>query len=113
MEKTSIMKMEMNRFDGMSNFSLWQARVKDVLILQGLIDALLYEKKPITMEVQDWRWLQIYVVSMIRLYLADEVVIHMLGKTSPIILWSKLEELYMVKSLTTPSSSGGSSTSCR
>ena len=39
-------------------------------------------------------------VSMIRLYLVDKVVIHMLGKTSPTMLWSKLEELYMAKSLT-------------
>ena len=39
-------------------------------------------------------------VNTIRLYPADEVVIHVLGETSPMILWSKLEELYMVKSLT-------------
>ena len=39
-------------------------------------------------------------VSMIRLYLADEVVIYVLIETSPMMLWSKLEELYIVKSLT-------------
>ena len=39
-------------------------------------------------------------VSTIRLYLADEVMIHMLGKTPSIILWSKFEKLYMAKSLT-------------
>ena len=55
MEKTGTIKMEINKFDGKSNFSLWQARMKDVLIQQELIDALLYEEKPTTMEVEDWR----------------------------------------------------------
>ena len=40
------------------------------------------------------------VVNTICLYLADEVVIYVLGETSPMMLWSKLEELYMMKSLT-------------
>ena len=53
MEKIGTIKMEINKFDGKSNFSLWQARVKDVLIQQGLIDALLCDEKPTTMEVQD------------------------------------------------------------
>ena len=39
-------------------------------------------------------------VSTIRMYLADEVVIHVLSETSPVVLWSKLKELYMAKSLT-------------
>ena len=55
MEKTGTIKMEIDKFDGKSNFSLWQARVKDVLIQQGLIDALLCEKKLTTIEVKDWR----------------------------------------------------------
>ena len=45
--------MEINKFDVKSNFSLWQARVKDVLIQQRLIDALLCDEKPTIMEVQD------------------------------------------------------------
>ena len=92
--------MEINKFDGKSNFTLWQARVKDVLIQQGLIDALLCDEKPTTMEVRDWKWLQMQAVSTIRMYLADEVVIHMLSETFLTVLWSKLEELYMMKSLT-------------
>ena len=45
--------MEINKFDGKSNFFLWQATVKDVLIQQRLIDALLCQKKLTTMEVRD------------------------------------------------------------
>ena len=58
MEKTGTIKMEINKFDGKSNFSWWQARVKDVLIQQGLIDALLCDEKPTTMELWDWKQLQ-------------------------------------------------------
>ena len=50
MEKTSTIKMQINRFDGKNNFFLWQARVKDVLIQQGLINALLCKEKPSIMK---------------------------------------------------------------
>ena len=58
MEKTGTIKIEINKFDGKTNFSLRQARVKDVLIQQGLIEALLCDEKPTTMEVRDWKRLQ-------------------------------------------------------
>ena len=57
MEKTNIIKMEIYRFDGKSNFSLWQARVKDVLIQQKLVDAHLNEKKLATIKEKTWEQL--------------------------------------------------------
>ena len=39
-------------------------------------------------------------VSTIRLYLIDEVVIYVFDETFLTMLWLKLEELYMTKSLT-------------
>ena len=86
MEKTSTIKVEINRFDGKSNFSLWQAKEKDVLIQQELIDAFLCEEKVTTMEVKNWRRFQMQTVSTIHLYLTDEVVIHVLGESSPMVL---------------------------
>ena len=86
MEKTCSIKMKINKFDRKNNFSLWQARMKNVLIQQELIDALLCEEKLATMEVQDWRWLQMQAVSMICLYLTDEMVIHILDETSSMML---------------------------
>ena len=53
MEKISTIKMEINRFDGKNNFFLWQARIKNVLIQHGLIDALLHDEMLATMEVKD------------------------------------------------------------
>ena len=73
--------------------------MKDVLIHQELIDALFCEKKSITIEVQDWRRLQMQTVSTIRMHLADEVVIYVLGEICSTVLWSKLEKLYVAKSL--------------
>ena len=55
MEKTGTIKMEINKFDGKSNFSLWQAKMKDVLIQQELIDAFLCDEKPTIMEVRYWK----------------------------------------------------------
>ena len=74
--------------------------MKDVLIQQRLIDVLLCEEKLTTIEMNDWRQLQMQVVSTICLYLADDVVIHVLGKTSLMTMWMKLKEMYMMKSLT-------------
>ena len=71
-----------------------------MLIQQGLIDALLCEEISIIMEVMVWKWLQMQAVSIICLYLVDDVVIHVLDEASPTAMWSKLEELYMMKSLT-------------
>ena len=34
------------------------------------------------------------------MYLTDEVVIYVLSETSLTVLWSKLDKLYMAKSLT-------------
>ena len=40
------------------------------------------------------------VVSTIYWYLMDDVVTHVLSETSPMVIWSKLEEMYMTKTLT-------------
>ena len=39
----SSMKFDLVKFDGFGNFSLWQRRVKDLLVQQGMVKAL-YEK---------------------------------------------------------------------
>ena len=53
MEKTSIIKVGINKFDGKGNFFLWQVRIKNILIQHGLIDALLYDEMPATIEMKD------------------------------------------------------------
>ena len=41
----SSMKFDVVKFDGSGNFGLWQRRVKDLLVQQGMVKAV-YGKQP-------------------------------------------------------------------
>lgn len=95
---SSVTKFDVMKFDGTGNFGLWQQRVKDLLVQQGLVKAL--KKKPEAMSSDDWEELQMKAVSTIRLCLADDVMYHVIGDESLAGVWTKLESRYMSKSLT-------------
>ena len=97
----SIAKIDVVKFDGIGNFGLWQRRVKDLLVQQGLVKAL-YEKakKPETIMDDEWEELDMKVVNTIRLYLADELMYDVMDDVSSAAIWLKLESRYMSKSLT-------------
>ena len=97
----SIAKIDVVKFDGTGNFGLWQRRVKDLLVQQGLVKAL-YEKakKPETIMDDEWEELDMNVVNTIRLYLADELMYDVMDDVSSAAIWLKLESRYMSKSLT-------------
>ena len=63
---TSIAKVDVVKFEGTGNFGLWQKRVKDLLVQQGLVKAL-YEKakKPETMTDDEWEELDMKAFSTI------------------------------------------------
>ena len=54
MSGISPTKFDVVKFDGSGNFGLWQRRVKDLLMQQGMMKAL-YEKKPEGMNDMDWK----------------------------------------------------------
>ncbi|KAK2983908.1 hypothetical protein RJ640_020204 [Escallonia rubra] len=56
--------------------------------------------KPEKMDADDWKECEATAVSTIRLSLALEVKYSVLKETSPLAIWSKLEKIYMAKSLT-------------
>lgn len=95
---STVSKFDVVKFNGTGNFGLWQQRVKDLLVQQGLVKAL--KKKPEAMSADDWEELQMKAVSTIRLCLADDVMYHVIGDESPAGVWAKLETRYMSKSLT-------------
>ena len=97
----SIAKIDVVKFDGTGNFGLWQRRVKDLLVQQGLVKAL-YEKakKPETIMDDEWEELDMKVVNTIRLYLADELMYDVMDDVSSAAIWLKLKSRYMSKSLT-------------
>ena len=92
-------KFEIIKFDGTGNFGLWQRRVKDLLVQQGMVKALL-EEKPESMEKTEWKELEAKAVATIRLCLSDDVMYHVMDEDSPAEVWKKLESRYMSKSLT-------------
>jgi hypothetical protein len=70
-------------------------------VQQGLQKALAGKsKKPTTMTEWEWEYLDAKALSTIRLCLSDEVLFNIIGEDTTSGLWSKLESLYMTKSLT-------------
>ena len=99
MSGVSSVKFDLMKFDGTGNFGLWQRRVKDLLVQQGMVKAL-YGKQPEGMDDLDWKELEAKAVATIRLCLADDVMYHVIDEESPAEVWLKLESRYMSKSLT-------------
>uniref|UniRef100_A0A2N9G1G5 CCHC-type domain-containing protein n=1 Tax=Fagus sylvatica TaxID=28930 RepID=A0A2N9G1G5_FAGSY len=97
----SIATVGLVKFDGTGNFGLWQRRVKDLLVQQGLVKALYGKtKKPEKMTDDEWEELDMKAVSTIRLLLADEVMYDVMEENSIAGIWLNLEKRYMSKSLT-------------
>ena len=62
----SIAKIDVVKFDGTGNFCLWQRRVKDLLVQQGLVKALYGKaKKPEMIMDDEWEELDMKAVSTI------------------------------------------------
>ena len=79
----SIAKVDVVKFDGTGNFGLWQRRVKDLLVQQGLVKALYGKaRKPEMMTDDEWEELNMKVVSTIRLCLADELMYDVMDDVS-------------------------------
>nr|CAN60569.1 hypothetical protein VITISV_000226 [Vitis vinifera] len=95
----SSAKFDVVKFNGSGNFGLWQRRVKDLLVQQGMVKAL-YEKQPEGMDDMDWKDLEAKVEATIRLCLVDDVMYHVMDEESPTTIWLKLESRYMSMSLT-------------
>jgi hypothetical protein len=75
--------------------------MRDLLVQQGLKKALTGKTmKPIAMTNKEWEDLDEKSLSTIRLCLADDVMFNIVGEDITSGLWSKLESLYMMKSLT-------------
>ncbi|KAL6314158.1 hypothetical protein AAG906_011900 [Vitis piasezkii] len=81
MSGISSAKFNVVKFDGYGNFGLWQRRVKDLLVQQGMD-------------------LEAKAAATIRLCLANDVMYHVTDEESPAAIWLKLESRYMSKSLT-------------
>ncbi|KAJ8644714.1 hypothetical protein MRB53_006462 [Persea americana] len=76
-------KFEIQKFDGKINFGLWQKRMKNILIQQGIKVALLgKEKKPEKMNADEWADVDERAMSSIEQYLSDEVMFNVMEEKS-------------------------------
>jgi hypothetical protein len=101
MVKMQSSKFEVERFTGKRNFELWKLKMGDLLVQQRLQKTLTRKsKKPIVM--MEWKWEDLVAksLSIICLFLADEVLFNIVGEDKTWGLWRSLKSLYMTKSLT-------------
>ncbi|GJY11449.1 retrotransposon protein, putative, ty1-copia subclass [Tanacetum coccineum] len=90
-------KFDIEKFDGTSDFGLWRIWMRTLLIQHGCEAAL--EVLPADMEAQTKARLNKKAHSAVILCLGNKVLKEVIGETTAAGVWSKLETLYMTKSL--------------
>lgn len=101
MEKTQSTRFEIEKFNGKNNFDIWKVKMHDLLVQQGVEKALLGKsKQPYTMTDEEWSDIDNRALSGIRLCSANDVLFNIVSEKTATGLWTKLEKLYMMKSLT-------------
>ncbi|GJY58466.1 hypothetical protein Tco_0458358 [Tanacetum coccineum] len=92
-------KFSILMFDGKMDFTVWKMTIEDVLVQQG-IDEALEEKQPNEIKDDVWKTMQKKASSTIRLALAPEIKYSVLKEKTPNDIWDKLMNIYASKSLT-------------
>ena len=101
MAKTQSARFEIEKFNGRNNFEIWKVKMHDLLVQQGVAKALLGKsKQPLVMTDDEWSDIDDKALSGILLCLADDVLFNIVSEKTVAGLWTKLEKLYMTKSLT-------------
>eukprot|EP00253_Pinus_taeda_P011247 PITA_11247 len=101
MAKTQSTRFEIEKFNGKNNFEIWKVKMHDLLVQHGMAKALLGKsKRPYNIIDSEWAEMDERAISAIQLCLADDVLFNIVLETTAAGLWTKLEKLYMTKSLT-------------
>ena len=96
----SAIEFDIQKFDGVINFSRWQIRMNIILTQSGLKKALLKkEKKSQDMKEETWQELDEKALMAIQLYLTDEVLDEFSMEKTTSSLWEQLQDNYLKKSL--------------
>ncbi|GJY89686.1 hypothetical protein Tco_0504882 [Tanacetum coccineum] len=90
-------KFDIEKFDGTGDFGLWRIKMRALLIQHGCEAAL--EVLPADMDAQAKAELNKKAHSAVILCLGNKVLREVTGETTAAGVWSKLETLYMTKSL--------------
>ena len=101
MTKTHSVKFEIEKFNGKNNFKIWKVKMHNLLMQQGVVKVLLGKaKQSVTITDDDWDEMDARALSAICLCLVDDVMFNIVSEKIAISFWTKLESLYMTKSLT-------------
>ncbi|KAD3641560.1 hypothetical protein E3N88_30784 [Mikania micrantha] len=93
-------KFDIEKFNGKNDFSLWRLKMRALLVHQGLVDALKGEVGlPVGLSDSEKKQLMEKAHSAIILSLGDRVLREVSKETTAASVWTKLESLYMTKSL--------------
>ncbi|KAL5169756.1 Retrovirus-related Pol polyprotein from transposon TNT 1-94 [Glycine soja] len=95
----STQRFKIQLFDGKINFMIWQSTIQDLLVQQGL-DQALEDERPVSINETEWTKIQRRAMSKIRLALVPEIKHNVLKEKTSKVLWEKLENIYASKSLT-------------
>jgi len=89
---------EILKFNWSNSFELWNVKIQDMFVQQGVEKSLLgREKKPMGMDNDDWEDMDARALRVIRLCLVDDVLFNIIGEITTAGLWTKLESLYIMK----------------
>lgn len=91
-------RFEIEKFDGETNFNLWQVRMMAILVQNGL-KKVITGKKPENLNQTEWEELDEKALSTIQLCLTNTVLQEVLMEKTSFALWKRLETLYATKSL--------------
>ncbi|KAK5785213.1 hypothetical protein PVK06_039772 [Gossypium arboreum] len=91
-------RFEIEKFDGKTNFNLWQVRIMAILI-QSSLKKVVTRKKLENLNKTEWEELDEKALSAIQLCLANMVLQEVLMEKTSFALWKRLETLYGTKSL--------------
>ncbi|MBA0756786.1 hypothetical protein Gogos_022163, partial [Gossypium gossypioides] len=92
-------RFDIEQFDGIANFNLWQVQMMTILVQNGL-NKVVIGKKPIDMDHSEWEELNEKALSTIQLCVINNTLQEVLNEKIMSTLCKKLEALYMKKSLT-------------
>lgn len=87
--KTSNVEFKVEKFEGRNNFSLWQIKVKDMLVQYSLHNVLKGKSKKSSISDEDWEEMDLRAVSNIQLCLANEVTFNVANEKFAAAMWLK------------------------
>lgn len=91
--------MEVEKFTGRNNFSIWQTRMMDLLQHHKLRKVVIRDK-PDDVSEEDWEDLNFSTCGMIRASMTNDIMPEIITETLARRMWELLDERYKAKALT-------------